>query len=240
MKVDILAVGVHPDDVELSCSGTILKHQAAGKKVGLLDLTLGELGTRGNAQIRTEEAMEAAKFLGVEFREQLDLGDGFFEHNENSLREIIKIIRYCQPEIVLCNAISDRHPDHGRAGKLTADACFFSGLAKIKTEFKGESQTHWRPKNIYHYIQDHHLHPDFVIDITPFMDKKMESMLKYKSQFFNPDYDKKELETPISGKGFLDFMRAKGSVFGRTIKVEYGEGFNISRPLGINNLFDLF
>jgi bacillithiol biosynthesis deacetylase BshB1 len=240
MKVDILAVGVHPDDVELSCSGTLLKHQAEGKKIGLLDLTLGELGTRGNAQIRTEEAMEAAKFLNVSFREQLDLGDGFFQHNEASLREIIKVIRYCQPEIVLCNAISDRHPDHGRAGKLTADACFFSGLAKIQTEFKGKTQEHWRPKAVYHYIQDHHLHPDFVVDITPFMDQKMESMLKYKSQFFNPEYDKAELETPISGKGFLDFMRAKGRVFGRTINVEYGEGFNISRPLGVKNLFDLF
>ena len=239
MKVDILAVGVHPDDVELSCSGTILKHQAAGKKVGLLDLTLGELGTRGNAQIRTEEAMNAAKYLNIEFREQLNLGDVFFQHNEDSLKEIIKIIRYCQPEIVLCNAISDRHPDHGRAGKLTADACFFAGLAKIKTEFKGDSQKHWRPKTVYHYIQDHHLHPDFVIDITPFMDQKIEAMLKYKSQFFNPEYDKAELQTPISSKKFLDYMYAKGSVFGRSINVGYGEGFNVSRPLGVKNLFDL-
>ncbi len=240
MKVDILAIGVHPDDVELSCSGTILKHQAAGKTVGLLDLTLGELGTRGNATLRTEEAMNAAKFLGVQFREQLNLGDGFFEHNRTSMIEIIKIIRYCQPEIVLCNAVADRHPDHGRAGKLAADACFFSGLPKIETVFRGVSQTHWRPKNVYHYIQDNQLTPDFVVDITPFMEQKIAAMLLYKSQFHNEDYQEKALQTPISGKDFLDFMYAKGRVFGRPINVEFAEGFNVSKPIGVNNLFDIF
>lgn len=239
MKVDILAIGVHPDDVELSCSGTLLKHQAEGKTVGLLDLTLGELGTRGNATLRTQEAMNAAEFLGVRFREQLDLGDGFFEHNKESLIAIIEIIRYCQPEIVLCNAVSDRHPDHGRASKLTADACFFAGLAKIETTFRGENQERWRPKAVYHYIQDHQLEPDFVIDITPFMEQKIQSMLLYKSQFYNEGYEKEELSTPISGKDFLDFMYAKGRIFGRPIGVEFAEGFTVSRPLGVKNLFDL-
>jgi bacillithiol biosynthesis deacetylase BshB1 len=238
-KVDILAVGVHPDDVELSCSGTILKHQAEGKMIGLLDLTLGELGTRGNAALRTQEAMNAAEFLGTEFREQLNLGDGFFEHNKDSLIQIIEIIRYCQPEIVLCNAISDRHPDHGRAGKLTADACFFSGLAKIETTFRGEKQTHWRPKAVYHYIQDHQLTPDFVVDITPFMEQKIESMLLYKSQFYNEGYEKEELSTPISGKDFLDFMYAKARIFGRPIGVEFAEGFTVTRTIGVGNLFDI-
>jgi bacillithiol biosynthesis deacetylase BshB1 len=239
MKVDILAIGVHPDDVELSCSGTLLKHQAEGKTVGLLDLTLGELGTRGNAQIRTQEAKNAANLLGVKFREQLDLGDGFFQHNKENLIEIIKIIRYYRPEIVLCNAVSDRHPDHGRASKLSTDACFLSGLAKIETSFRGEKQNRWRPKAVYHYIQDHQLNPDFVIDITPFMDQKIQSMLQYKSQFYNEAYEKEELKTPISGKDFLDFMYAKGRIFGRPIGVEFAEGFTVSRTIGVNNLFDL-
>jgi N-acetylglucosamine malate deacetylase 1 len=238
-KVDILAIGVHPDDVELSCSGTILKHQAQGRTVGLLDLTLGELGTRGNATLRTQEAMNAAEFLGVKFRKQLDLGDGFFQHNQDSMISIIEIIRYCQPEIVLCNAVSDRHPDHGRASKLAADACFFSGLPKIITNFWGENQTHWRPKAVYHYIQDHQLTPDFVVDITPFMEQKIKSMLLYKSQFYNEGYEKEELSTPISGKDFLDFMYAKARIFGRPIGAEFAEGFTVSRTIGVNNLFDL-
>jgi N-acetylglucosamine malate deacetylase 1 len=239
MKVDILAIGVHPDDVELSCSGTLLKHREQGRRFGLLDLTLGELGTRGNADIRTAEALDSATLLDATFREQLDLGDGFFEHNEASLRKIIEIIRFCTPDIVLCNAISDRHPDHGRAAKLAADACFFAGLPKIETSFRGEKQTHWRPKAVYHYIQDHHLSPDFVVDISPYMEQKIAAMLAFKSQFYNPDYDEAELKTPISGKDFLDYMRAKGRVFGRSIQVEYGEGFNVARPLGVKDLFDL-
>lgn len=239
MKVDILAIGVHPDDVELSCSGTLLKHKAQGKTFGLLDLTLGELGSRGTPQLRTEEAMNAAKILGASFREQLDLGDGFFEHNRASIVEIVKIIRYCQPEIVLCNALEDRHPDHGRSAKLEADACFFSGLQRIETEFRGEKQTHWRPKAVYHYIQDVQLTPDFVVDITPFMEQKIESILAYQSQFHNPNYKKEEVQTPISGKGFMDFMYAKNRVFGRPINAEFAEGFNKSRIFGVEDLFDL-
>ena len=239
MKVDILAIGVHPDDVELSCSGTLLKHKALGKTFGLLDLTLGELGSRGTPQLRTKEAMNAAQILGASFREQLDLGDGFFEHNRASIEEIVKIIRYCQPEIVLCNALNDRHPDHGRSAKLEADACFFSGLQRIETVFRGEKQSPWRPKAIYHYIQDMQLTPDFVVDITPFMEQKIEAILAYESQFHNPNHTKEEVHTPISGKGFMDFMYAKNRVFARSINADYAEGFNTSRIFGVSDLFDL-
>lgn len=238
MKLDILAIGVHPDDVELSCSGTILKHVALGKTVGILDLTRGELGTRGNAELRTIEAINAAKILGVSIRKQLNLADGFFENNEASLREIIKVIREFQPEIVLCNAVSDRHPDHGRSAKLEADACFYSGLTKIETKNEnGQRQAVWRPKAIYHYIQDNFLEPDFVIDITPFMDKKMESIMAYSSQFFDPN--SKEPETPISSKNFIDYVKAKSQLFARAINCQYAEGFTTNRYIGVENLFDL-
>ena len=167
MQVDILAIGVHPDDVELSCAGTVLKHISLGKTVGLLDLTLGEMGTRGNAEIRTQEAMKSAKILGVSFRKQLNFADCFFENKQPHIVEIVKVIRDCKPQIILCNAISDRHPDHGRAAKLVADACFYSGLVKIDTQ-----QPAWRPKAVYHYIQDNYIHPHFVVDITEFAAKK--------------------------------------------------------------------
>lgn len=232
MKLDILAIGVHPDDVELSASGTILKHIALGKKVGILDLTRGELGTRGNAILRTEEATKAAAILGISVREQLTMADGFFENNEAHQKEIIRMIRKYQPEIVLCNAVSDRHPDHGRAAKLTADACFYSGLSKIDT-----NQAPWRPKAVYHYIQDNFIEPDFVIDITPFMEKKIESIMAYSSQFFDPN--SKEPETPISTKNFMEYVKAKGSLFGRAINVDYAEGYTVNRYIGVENLFDL-
>lgn len=237
MKLDILAIGVHPDDVELSASGTILKHIALGKKVGILDLTRGELGTRGNAALRTQEANNAAKILRLSVREQLTMADGFFENNEAHQKEIIRIIRKYQPEIVLCNAISDRHPDHGRAAKLTSDACFYSGLVKVETKEDGKAQASWRPKAVYHYIQDHFIEPDFVIDITPFMEKKIESIMAYSSQFFDPN--SKEPETPISTKNFMEYVKAKGSLFGRAINVDYAEGYTVSRYIGVENLFDL-
>lgn len=233
MKVDILAIGVHPDDVELSCSGTIAKHIKLGKKVGMLDLTRGELGTRGSAELRTKEANEAAKILGASFRTQLNFKDGFFENNEEHLRQVIEEIRKHQPEIILCNAVSDRHPDHGRSAKLVDDACFYSGLIKIDT--KGLPA--WRPKAVYHYIQDQFIHPDFVIDITEFIDVKHKAIMAFSSQFYNPD--SKEPETPISSKNFLENIDAKMSVWGRAINARYAEGFTVSRYPGVNSLFDL-
>lgn len=237
MKVDILAIGVHPDDVELSCAGTLLKHIALGKTVGILDLTLGELGTRGNSELRTKEALAAAKILGVSYRKQLTLKDGFFENNQLNLIPIIEIIRHTQPEIVIANAISDRHPDHGRAAKLTADACFYSGLLKINTTYNKQQQTAWRPKALYHYIQDYYIEPDFVIDVTNFIEKKFEAINAFESQFFNPN--SKEPVTPISGEKYLDFVKSKMNVFGRAIGAQYAEGFIKSRTIGVNNLFDL-
>lgn len=238
MKLDILAIGIHPDDVELSASGTILKHIAFGKTVGILDLTKGELGSRGNAELRTQEANKAAGILGLSIREQLNMADGFFENNEAHQKQIIQIIRKYQPEIILCNALSDRHPDHGRAAKLTADACFYSGLSKVETRAVDTTlQAVWRPKAVYHYIQDNFIEPDFVIDITKFMDKKMESIMAYSSQFFDPN--SKEAETPISSKNFMEYVKAKGSVFGRAINCDYAEGFTVNRYIGVENLFDL-
>ncbi|MCB0409893.1 MAG: bacillithiol biosynthesis deacetylase BshB1, partial [Flavobacteriales bacterium] len=196
MKVDILAIGVHPDDVELSCSGTILKHIAQGKKVGILDLTIGELGSRGSGELRLVEASNSAKLLGVEFRENIGLADGFFENDKESQLAIIKMIRKYQPEVVLANAVRDRHPDHGRASKLISDACFYSGLLKIETELEGKQQTHWRPKAVYHYIQDRLIKPDFVVDVSEFVDKKIASIQCFSSQFYNPE--SKEPATPIS------------------------------------------
>jgi N-acetylglucosamine malate deacetylase 1 len=242
MKIDILAVGVHPDDVELSCSGTLLGQLERGKTVGLLDLTRGELGTRGNAAIREKEAEEAAKMMGAHFRWNLDMADGFFSHDRESILSIVRAIRGSRPEIVLCNALNDRQPDHGRAAKLTADACFFSGLAKIETlDENGNQQPHWRPRAVYHYVQDRHLEPDFVVDITPFIDRKMELVLAFRSQFYNPDAEEyaQELATPISGKSFLDFLRAKAAVFGRPAGFDYAEGFQTARTPGVADIFDL-
>lgn len=237
MKVDILAIGVHPDDVELSCSGTLLKHIYLGKKAGVLDLSLGELGTRGSAELRTREATASAKILGLSFRTQLNFKDGFFENNETHIRKIIEQIRKHQPEIILCNAVSDRHPDHGRAAKLVADACFYSGLIKIETQHEGENQNAWRPKAVYHYIQDQFLHPDFVIDVSEYIETKHKAIMAFSSQFYDPN--SKEPETPISGKNFLENVNAKMSLWGRAINVRYAEGFTVCRYPGVNNLFDL-
>jgi bacillithiol biosynthesis deacetylase BshB1 len=236
MKVDILAIGVHPDDVELACSGTILKAVQDGKTVAVLDLTLGELGTRGTPELRKIEATNAAKILGVSERIGLDMGDGFFEHNNENMLEIAKYIRHFQPEIVLANAMHDRHPDHGRAGKLISDACFYSGLVKIETSLNGEAQKAHRPKIVYHYIQDYYTDPDLVVDVSGVWDAKIESILAYSSQFFNPK--SKEPETPISSKAFMDFIEGRGTQFGRLINVKYGEGFTMARPAGVNQILD--
>ncbi|HWY37111.1 MAG TPA: bacillithiol biosynthesis deacetylase BshB1 [Bacteroidia bacterium] len=232
MKIDILAVGVHPDDIELSCSGTLIRHIALGKVVGILDLTKGEMGTRGNAELRTKEAMASAKIIGASFRKQLDLGDCLFENTKKEQIEIIKILREHKPEIVLCNAIADRHPDHGRAAKLVADACYYSGLSKLET-----GQAAWRPKAVYHYIQDNFIHPDFVIDVSAQAEKKRECIMAFSSQFFDPD--SKEPQTPISTPEFLEALFSKMSVWGRAINVRYAEGYTTARYPGVNDLFDL-
>ena len=238
IKLDILAIGVHPDDVELSCSGTILKSIAAGKKVGILDLTRGELGTRGSAEIRTQEANAAAEYMGVAIRENLDMKDGFFQHTEENLKKIAGVIRKYQPEIVLANAVSDRHPDHGRAAKLVSDACFVAGLIKVEILNEAdEPYDRWRPNAVYHYIQDRHLEPDFVIDITDYIDQKMEAIQCFKSQFFDPD--SKELESPISSLNFMESIKAKNRVFGRPVGYDFAEGFTVERTIGVDSLFDL-
>jgi bacillithiol biosynthesis deacetylase BshB1 len=241
MKLDILAIGVHPDDVELSCSGTLLKHMDMGKSVGILDLTRGELGSRGTAETRDVESKNAAEVLGVSYRKNANLADGFFTHSPDNIKKIIHFIRETKPEIVLANAISDRHPDHGRAAKLVADACFYAGLIKIETvDEQGRSQKAWRPKAVYHYIQDHNLEPDFVIDVSPYMDKKIEAILAYKTQFYNPnDKNSSMPSTPISSKAFFDFLRAKGASYGRIANFEYAEGYQVARTPGVKNLFDL-
>ena len=240
MKLDILAFGAHPDDVELSCSGTLLKHIAEGKKVGIVDMTRGELGTRGTSETRDTEAAVAAGIMKLEVRENLQLEDGFFQRDKSSLLKIVRAIRKYQPEIVLANAVKDRHPDHGRAAALVAEACFFSGLVKIETEEKGRLQQAWKPGNVYHYIQDRLIHPDFVIDITPFMERKMEAVMAFKTQFYNPDASSEEPETAISSKDFLDFLRARASDMGRLIHVKYAEGFTVERAPGVRSLFDLY
>lgn len=237
MKLDILAIGAHPDDVELGCGATIAKEIANGKKVGIIDLTQGELGTRGTAQTRADEAEDAKNILGVAVRENLKFADGFFINDKQHQLDIIKIIRKYQPNVVLCNAIDDRHIDHGRGSKLVSDACFLSGLIKIETEVNGVLQKQWRPKHVYHYIQWKHIEPDFVVDVTGFIDKKMEAVLAYKTQFF--DANSKEPETPISSKNFTDSVKYRARDLGRLIGVEYGEGFTTERYVAVNSLFDL-
>ncbi|WP_220764147.1 bacillithiol biosynthesis deacetylase BshB1 [Flavobacterium sp. UMI-01] len=237
MKLDILAFGAHPDDVELGCSGTILKEISLGKKVGIVDLTRGELGTRGTVEIRNQEATNAAAILGVAVRENLDMRDGFFVNDEKHQLEVIKMIRKYQPEIVLCNAIDDRHIDHAKGSKLVSDACFLSGLRMIETTVEGNQQQAWRPKVVYHYIQWKNIVPDFVVDITGFEKKKEASILAYKSQFYDPN--SKEPESPISSKTFLESINYRSRDLGRLTGVEYGEGFTVERYLAVNSLGDL-
>jgi N-acetylglucosamine malate deacetylase 1 len=237
MKLDILAFGAHPDDVELGCSGTILKEISLGKTVGIIDLTRGELGTRGSAEIRDQEAHAAAAILGVSIRENLNMRDGFFVNDEEHQLEIIKKIRKFQPEIVLCNAIDDRHIDHGKGSKLVSDACFLSGLLKIETVLDGEIQKPWRPKLVYHYIQWKNIEPDFVVDITGFTDTKIKAILAYSSQFYDPN--SKEPESPISSKNFLESLNYRSRDLGRLTGVEHAEGFTVERYLAVNSLGDL-
>lgn len=237
MKLDILAFGAHPDDVELGCSGTLAKEISLGKKVGVIDLTRGELGTRGSVEIRNSEAAKAGSILGISVRENLDLRDGFFQNNEESQLKVIQMIRKYQPEIVICNAIQDRHIDHGKGSKLVSDACFLSGLRRIETEIEGVSQNAWRPKVVYHYIQWETITPDFVVDVTGFMDKKVASILAYSSQFFDPN--SKEPESPITSKNFLDSVNYRAQDLGRLVGVDFAEGFTVERYLAVNSLADL-
>jgi len=238
MKLDILAIGAHPDDVELGCGATLAKEVTNGKKVGIIDLTRGELGTRGTAETRDEEANNAANILGVHTRINMKFADGFFINNKEHQLEIIKMIRFYKPEIVICNAIDDRHIDHGKGSQLVSDACFLSGLRKIETSFKNDTlQEPWRPKAVYHYIQWKDIEPDIALDVTGFMDKKMESVLAYKTQFFDPS--SKEPETPISSKNFTDSITYRARNLGRLVGVEFAEGYTVERYPAVESLFDL-
>ncbi|WP_114750181.1 bacillithiol biosynthesis deacetylase BshB1 [Pleomorphovibrio marinus] len=236
-KLDILVMAAHPDDAELSCSGTIAAQIAAGYKVGILDFTQGEMGTRGTPAIRLQEAQKSAEILGLNMRENLGFRDVFFQDDEEHQKAIARVIRKYKPEMVLANAISDRHPDHGKGGALASKACFVSGLRMLETELEGKNQEPWRPKVIYHYIQNNHINPDIVLDITAFWEKKMASIKAFKSQFHDPD--SKEPESFISAPGFLDFIEARAKEYGHKIGVKYGEGFTVERVPGVKNLFDL-
>ena len=236
MKLDILAFGAHPDDVELSCSGTLLMAIKEGKKAGVVDLSKGELGTRGTPESRKLEAAKAAFILGLSARENLGIEDGFMNYNQINLSKIISMVRKYQPEIVLCNATSDRHPDHGNASKLVSEACFYSGLVKYQNS-NIINKTPWRPKAVYHYIQDRFMHPNFLVDISMVMNKKIESIKAFSTQFYSENSN--EPQTPISSKQFFDSIIERASTLGRIINCDYAEGFVTERYLGVNSIFDL-
>ena len=238
MKLDILAFGAHPDDVELGCAGTILKEVSLGKKVGIVDLTRGELGTRGSAEIRDKEAAASAKILGLAARENLGLPDGFFENTKEYQLKVIAAIRKYQPQIVITNAYHDRHPDHGRASDLVETSAFLSGLRKIETSVNGETQQPWRPDLLLHFIQDEYIKPDILVDVTDHWDKKIESIHAFGSQFFNPNWEN-EPQTYISSPEFIQIIEARAREFGKVIQVKYAEGFTSRKILGVDNLFNL-
>ncbi len=238
MKLDILAFGAHPDDVELACSGTIAAHIAKGKKVGIVDLTQGELGTRGSAAQRLVEATNAAKIIGVEVRENLGMKDGFFVNDTANQLKVIEMLRKYQPDTVLLNAQSDRHTDHGKGGDLVQDACFLSGLIKIETQHNGVNQAPWRPKLMLRYIQDYFIKPDVVFDITDYYDVKIAAIKAFETQFFNPQST--EPITPISTPHFLEAITGRCLDMGRFIGVKYAEGFNTVRPVGVQDITTLF
>lgn len=237
MKLDILVIAAHPDDSELACSGTIASHIDQGYKVGVLDLTKGEMGTRGTPEGRILEARNAAEVLGLSIRENLGFKDVFFKDDYDHQIQLVKYLRKYKPEIVLANAVSDRHPDHGKGGAMATKSCFMSGLIKIQTDWNGEIQEPWRPKFVYHYIQNNYIKPDFVVDVTDYWDKKMNSIKAFKSQFYDPE--SQEPESFISSAEFLDFIEARGKEFGHSINVKYGEGFTVERMIGVSDIFDL-
>jgi bacillithiol biosynthesis deacetylase BshB1 len=231
MKLDILAFGAHPDDVELSCSGTLLIEKQLGKKVGIIDLTEGELGTRGSIETRRQESAEASVIMGIDVRENLGLPDGFFSNDKETLLKVIEVIRKYQPDIIICNATEDRHPDHGKAAGLVQDASFLSGLLKVETK---EHNVPWRPKHVFNYIQDRYIDPQFIVDITPVFEKKMAAVKAYKTQFHNDEIEGPE--TYISRPGFLEFIVNRCKIFGKRIGVEYAEGFVTKKDIGIKSL----
>lgn len=237
MKLDILALAAHPDDVELSCAGTLHKAFKQGKKVGVVDFTQGELGTRGTPETRLEEAAESAKILGLSVRENLSFEDGFFSNDKAHQLELVRVLRKYQPDIVLANAIDDRHSDHGRAAQLAKEACFLGGLAKIETIDNGENQEPWRPKAVYHYIQSIPLEPDFIVDVSAEWETKMKSVKAFKTQFFDPKSD--EPETYISNPRFMEMINSRGIHYGHEIGVQYGEGFTVERKLGVDDITTL-
>lgn len=238
LKLDILVLPVHPDDAELGCAGVILKEVALGKKVGVIDLTRGELGTRGTARIRKEEAAASAKILGLTVRDNLSLPDGFFENTKPYQLKVIEVIRKYQPEIVITNAYYDRHPDHGRASELVETAAFLAGLRKVETICDGKAQEAWRPGLVLHFIQDNYIKPDILIDVTAYWDKKVESIKAFGSQFFNPEWQN-EPQTYISSPEFIEVVESRAREFGKSIGVKYAEGFTSKKILGVDNLSDL-
>jgi bacillithiol biosynthesis deacetylase BshB1 len=238
IKLDILVLPVHPDDAELGCAGTLLKHAATGKKIGIVDLTRGELGTRGSAEIRDKEAALSSQILGLTVRENIGLPDGFFQNTKAFQLKVIEIIRKYRPEIIITNAFQDRHPDHGRASELVEASVFLSGLRKIETQLDGQPQQEWRPRLLLHFIQDMYIRPDIMVDVTPYWDKKIESIHAFGSQFFNPDWEN-EPQTYISTPEFIHVVEARAREFGKTIGVKFGEGFTSRKILGVNSLFDL-
>ena len=235
MKLDVLAIGSHPDDVELGCSGTLIKEVKRGKKVGIIDLTQGELGTRGTIETRYQEAEEAGKIIGVTIRENLKMRDGFFKNDEEHQLKLISVLRKYKPEIVIGNILEDRHPDHGRGGWLIYDSCFLSGLRQVKTtDENGKEQEKWRPKMLLHYIQDRFYEPDIIIDVSDVWEQRLESVKAFKTQFFNPDLD--EPQSYISSPEFLESITSRARVLGKRIGVKYGEGFISRKNIGIHNL----
>lgn len=239
MKLDILAFGAHPDDIELSCAGTLLAEISHGKKVGIIDLTRGELGTRGTAKTREEEATNSGKVLGIEIRENLDMADGFFENNRENQKKVITVLRKYKPEIVLCNAPEDRHPDHGRGAQLVADAVFLSGLRKIETYEDTQMQEVWRPIYVFNYIQDQYFTPDFVVDISDFADKKVEAIKSFKTQFYSGNTNDQEPQTYISTPEFLESVINRSKMFGKMIGVKHAEGYLSKRMIGISSFDEL-
>ena len=235
MKLDLLVFAAHPDDAELACSGTIAAHVAGGYKCGVIDLTRGEMGTRGNVDLRMKEAAKSSEILGLSIRENLAFEDVKFSNDWDHQIEIVKVIRKFRPEVVLANAVRDRHPDHGRSAALLREAFFKAGLLKIETEFEGEQQIPFRPRHLYHYIQNDYVEPSFIVDVSNFWDKKMGSIMAFESQFYNPESD--EPVTFISSSNFLQSIEARAKEFGHRIGVKYGEGFTASNTPGISDLF---